>query len=257
MIAVVAPDSFRRKAAVTQFRHLADGDRGLEGAHRGSDVEQHAQSAEVSHHGIAGEAHPRFLARTLAHERRLPVSGRLVGLIAASPPLEVRTSIAGSGPLLVVLRAEALHQSQRFNQRAIDAEMVAQDPAVRPRQGHDFGEERIGHIVLQHARPDIAVHQGIEHLLIERQVHKTAEHQVGLQSRAEQSIRPQQRLQHLSLQQRLRRNRGRPAPRVHPIEMLVHRPQRPAAHPLDRPDRMIRRDQHLNVDQTHKTGPTG
>ncbi len=208
---------------------------------------------------MAGEAQPRFLAGTLAHELCLPGGGRRVGVIATLLLLEVWPSIAGAGPLLVVLRAEAVERGPRFDQRAIEAEVFARDLALRTRQRHDFREKQIGHIVLQQAPLVLAVRRSIEQLLIERRVHERADHQVGLRSPAEPWIRPHRvkRLQHLPLQQRLGRNRGRPALRLDLIKVLFDRSQRLVAHPLDRPDRMISRDQHLNVDQIYKTGLGG
>jgi hypothetical protein len=253
--ALVAPDGFGREAAVAQFRHLAEGDSGLGGAHRGSDDEQHTQSVARIIRGIAGEAQALFLTRAFANELRLRVGARLVGLITALLPLEVFPSIAKARPLLVVVRTQALQRCALFEQRAIYAEVVARDPTVRPLQCHKVGEEQVSHLVLQHARLVLAVRLGIEHLLVQREVHEPADLQVGLQSRTELPDRPHrvQRLQHLPLQQRLQRTRGRTSLRVDLIHILVPHPQRIVGHLLNRPDRKIWRDQHLNVYPPDKT----
>lgn len=185
VVSLVASDRPQSKAPIVQFGHLVDRDRGLGRAHRGGDIEQDAKTVAVLHGGVSGEAQARLLARTLAHELRLPVGGRLVRLVAALLSLEVRPGVAASGALLLFLRAEALQRGPRFNQRAIDAEVVAGDPAMPASQVHDLGEEQIGHLVSQQASLVLAVRRHVEHLLIERQVHKPAEHQVGLQPRAE------------------------------------------------------------------------
>ena len=136
-----------------------------------------------------------------------------------------------------------------------DAEVIVGDPAVPPGQFHDFGKEQVGHFVLQQPRLVLAGNGGVEDRRVQRQVHKPAEEQVGLQPRAQLPVRAHrvERLQHLALQQRLRRDRRCAVRRINLVEVLVHRAQRFVAQPLDRPDRVLGGDQRLDVDQTHET----
>ena len=105
----------------------------------------------------------------------------------------------------------------------------------------------------------LAVGRGVEHGRIQRQVHEPAEHQVGLQPGAELPVGPhrEERLEHLPLEQRFRRNRRCAVGGVDLIELGAHPSQHLVAHPPDHPDGVAGGNQRLDVDQAHETGLGG
>lgn len=214
------------------------------------------QAVPVLHGGVAGEAQLRLLARALADQFGLRVGGGLVRVVAPLLTLEVRPGVAAAPPGRLALRPEALQRGPRLDERAIDAEVIIGDPPVMPGQFHHRGKEQIRHRVLQEPLLVLAVGRGVKHRLVQRQVHEPAEQQVGLQPRAELTVRAHrvERLQPLALQQRLRRDRRRAGRRVDRVEVLAHRGEHLIAQFFDHPDRMIGGDQRLHVDQTYKAG---
>lgn len=201
---------------------------------------------------MTGKAQACLLAFAFPKQFRLRVGRGGVGVVAAFLPLKVAPVVAVTRALVVTLRPEALHRCPGFDQGAVDTEVVVRSPAVLLRQVNHLGEEQIRNFMFEQPFLILAVGRCIEHRLIKRHVCKPAEHQVGLHPRTKLPVRPDrvERLQDLSLQQCLRRNRRPPFPRVNLFKVSTHPDQNLVAHRLDPANRVVRRDQLLHIDQT-------
>jgi hypothetical protein len=122
------------------------------------------------------------------------------------------------------------------------------------RQLHNLAEEQVCHLMAQQPLLVLAEGRGIEHRLVERKIDKPAEHQVGLKPRTELPVTPhrEQSLQHLRFEQPLRRDRRTPLLHVHLIKVSIHALKHLVDQRLDSADRVLGRDQALDIDQADK-----
>ena len=126
---------------------------------------------------------------------------------------------------VAVLALEALERSPGLDQRAVDCEVFVREQTLSLGLLHRPGEEALGDVVLDQARPILGEARVIEGTLLQIHVQEPAEQHVVVEHLAEQPIRAHrvQRNQQRRFEQSLRRDRRTAYRCVHRIEVRAHR----------------------------------
>jgi hypothetical protein len=254
-VATVGTEGTRIKSAFLKLLDLLDRDRRLWGADSGPDLEEDAEPVLVFHRRVARKAKPGLSAVPLAHQLRLRVRGRLVGVVPPALALKITPAIAVTRPLIRALFLEALQRRPRLNQRRIHREVLIANPTLGLREPHDLSKEQVRHLVLQQPRLVLGERGVVEDRLVGVKVQEPAEQQIILEALAELPLRTDrvERHQHLCQKQPLWRDRRPSALCIHLLEVLVHLSKDDTKDTLDRTDGMIHWDHRLHVKKARHT----
>ena len=107
-VASIGAEGMRIKSAFLELFDLLDGDHRLRGADRGPDLEEDTEPVLVFQRRVARKAQSGLSAVSLAHQLRLRVRCRLVGVVLPALALEVAPAIAVTRPVIRALLLEAL-----------------------------------------------------------------------------------------------------------------------------------------------------
>ena len=195
----------------------------------------------------------------------LPVQARLrigrasVGVVAARLAFPVGLGIAPAAArrLIVraVLRAKALLAGPGLNQRAVDREMFLRKQTLSVGLAHHFGEEGFNDLVLEQAIPVLREDGMVPDRIFQRQPDEPAEQEV-VAHLFHQLPLGTDRVEHLQEQrahQFLGGNRVASAIRVDHVEQAIEAPQRFIDQRPDATQRMIRRNEIIQLRHREKT----
>ena len=195
----------------------------------------------------------------------LPVQARLrigragVGVIAAWLALPVGLGVASSavGRLVVraILRPKALLASPGLNQGTIDGEVLFREQSLPVGLAHHFGEEGLDDFVLEQAIPVLRKDRVVPDRVLQRQPDEPAEQEV-VAHLFHQLPFGADRIKHLQEQrahQFLGSNRVASAIRVDHVEQAIEAPQRFIDQCPDATQRMIRRNEIIQLRHREKT----
>ena len=196
------------------------------------------------HERVSAVAELGLFALALAHELGFIVSGRFVRVIGAPLATEVHhpaRAISGRGR--PILRLEALEARPRFNERAVDCEMLIGEQIRRARGAYHRIEETPGGVLLDHALAQAREVRLVQPGLLQIHVQKPAEQDVVIEHFAKHPVRAHRvkRDQQTRLEQALRRNRRPAAIGIQSIELARHRREHRVGLGLDRAQRMLGR----------------
>ena len=252
MVASVRTNAARVKTSLRELIHLPKRLLRLGHSRCRRHVHQNTQSVPVLHRGVREETKPGLLAIALAQESGLRIRLALVGVVAAFAAAKIIPSVRVARSIrTLLLRAEALHRSPRFDQSPVDTEVLVADPVVAAGQFNDLREENLGGAVVEQPLHVLREDRRMKGTLTRIHVQKPLKKQVVVEPLAELPVAPNrvQRHKNLRLQQPFRRHRRPAQLLVHLVKVLVHPPQYLVDHLLDRTDRMLRRNAVLQVHQ--------
>lgn len=186
----------------------------------------------------------------LAVQARVGIGFGLVGVVAALFAFEVAAVTVA--PVVVILAHEALVASPGLDQRAVHAEVLAREPFFLVRDGLHFVEEFDDGIVLDQAFAVFGEDRGHPHSIVHGQPDKPAEQQVVLDLLHQLTFRTDavQHLKQHGAQQLFRSDAGTAAfdvGLVHLSEQAVHLFQRRIGHLADDTQRVVRRNEVLQL----------
>src|SRR5690349_9864658 len=143
-----------------------------------------------------------------------------------------------------VFRPEALHRGPGIDQRTIHREVLARQKLLHLRQPQQRRQKLVRHLRLQQAVAVMREHGGMPDLRIYWQADKPAEQQIVIDLLHQHPLGAygEESLQQRRPQQHLRWDRWTTHRGIKALKSLVQREQGLIGQPLDRSQRMIRRD---------------
>jgi len=229
----------------------------------GRDLKVHQQSMPIFHQRLAHVAQASFFARSFATQPRIWIGRALVRRIRALLAVEVDPAIAWAAAIgpwwgrWFVHGSKALETRCRFNQRAVYAEVLVTQQVQAIGLEHHRVEELAADAVAQQPRAVLGKCAVVEAGLNQVHVQEPAEQQVIGQLLTERPLAAHrvQTDQQTGFEQPLGRNRRTtfPITGIHLIEQRRQLQQCNVREAFDRPQRMIRRDQHLWVNERQHT----
>ncbi len=233
----------------------------------------HADAVAILHEHVHAVLQVRH-AGGLGVQPRLRINDAAMRLVAASFPAEVDPGVADlpagvvrvvvsllRGGLLPLDPLQALESRVALQQRTVDREVVfAQEPRVHGHH-HDAIAELLGDVESIEPFPVDAQDAVVEAWLVGIHVEEPSEENVERDPFTQGSLGPHgvEAHEHHGLQQALGRDAGATAllgRGVRRGERPSHGRKRLVGHSLDRPQRVIRRDQFLQVELHEQVGLT-
>lgn len=228
------------------------------------DLKVHQQSMSIFHERLTHVAEASFLSRTFAIQPGIGIGPTLVSCVRTLLMMEVDPTIIRAatvwpfGRWWLVFRSKALEAGSRFDQRAIDAEVLVAQQVQAIRVQHHCIEELATDSVAQQPRTVLGKRAVIKARLDHVHIQKPTEQQVISQLLTEGALAADrvQTDQQTGFQQPFWRNGGTPfaSSRVHLIEQRRQLQQRCVCEALDRPQRMVRWNQRLRIDKRQHAG---
>src|SRR6266550_654790 len=214
----------------------------LGGASRRRHASKDRQAITILHQQMAGVAQLRFFAFALATQHGFGISSRLMRFVRPLLAVKVHRRITGiirRRLVWLILRLETLQTRGRFQQRAVNREVLIAEQFMSARLVQYPGKELFGDVAAQQPVAILGEGGGIPDAVIHIQTHEPAEEHVVIEFFPQQSFAAHavEHLQQQRSQQLLRRHRRPSLPRVKLVELwrqfhkhgicdLAYRPQR-------------------------------
>jgi site-specific DNA recombinase len=207
----------------------------------------HQQSVPILHQRMAHEGQMRLFAFTLLGQQRFGIGRALMRRVRAFLAMEVHGWITRiSRRRLVrgwlVLGTKAFEAGRRFNQGAIDSEVIIAQQTQPSRLAHHLIEEPLGDAVLEQPSAILGEHRRVEAGLQQAHIQKPTKEEVVIEFLAEGPLAADrvQRNQQRRLEQSFGRNRWSPTSAIHLVEDGRQFNQGAIGELFDHPQRMFR-----------------